>query len=202
MSYVYSTLIKEMTFKKPFESTRLRLQSLENMLRKGVKFKIPYWKASHPTHYFHGVYQMHPVTRLCQPFHQCSNGTARTGIFLEVSDAAKELLRLIRDNSDMRVEDIYTKFLSCEAEKTRMANLDLWWPEPFPLPPSRTYITPLDPSLIGLEATRKYQFEAARDSEIDYLESLQPILQKWQNTRHKTGNWDDTIDLEVAYPSF
>jgi hypothetical protein len=181
---------------------RARLSALEKMLDKGIIFKIPYWRSHHPTHYYHGQYQIHPVTRLCQPFHQCSDGTAKTGIFLSVSDAAKEILQLVRDNSDMSIEEVYNTFLTLGQKGTPMSRMDLWWPEPFPLPMSREFMTPLDHFCCEAEKDRVMMRQEARQREIEYLEDLQSLLQMWQKARRQKQAWDDDVDLEVPYPSF
>ena len=180
----------------PTDGTHKRLTCLQDLLQRGIQFTIPYYKAHNPTHYYHGRYRLNLSSGLCQPYHQCSDGTARTGVFLNVQDAAKELLKLIRDNSDLPVEELYE---NCQ-QKT-VQQIDLWWPEPFPLPMSRNFMTPLTLSCCFAETARLSMWDEARQRELEYLRDLPDILHSWQKARRLRQAWDEDVDLEVLHPS-
>jgi len=176
--------------------TQARLEQIQKILQKGVRFEI--WAFCETRHYIASF--VLDKAGYTYPWREYSDGSGGGGAATNLVDSSKQILKLIRDNHDVSIQNIWMYVEKLAPEKARKEIIEIAWPESSRLAelyaPEMTLFCG-DPEEMA-KINKEYEIvvsNSKREREKIYR-GLKTSIQLYRNSRKENGEWDQDNDLD------
>ena len=190
-------------------TTERRLQAVKQMLRWEIGFEIhnigkfKYYVDDYTPRWYQ--HYSDPPELVTFPFSRCLDGSGVGGSYTPLPDAAKKILKLIRDNHDIFIQELWDMAQQLSPEKRKGYKMVLSFPETTELIEKQeglyrgTIFTDC-PDREAVEAVNREMKKHRQDAITVYDRVVATILRKlpeYRECRRVAGQWDEDEDLSL-----